>query len=213
MPLLDRVRQPQGERPPEKKQTATTRESTRRRGSKDRPEQEQGSSGDRNRQRRAAQYQELKSLIHTRLFDHIDLGRMAKASEERVSADIAEVTRRILAEEDVLLNAEEKQKVVEEIQHEVFGLGPLEPLLADPTVCDILVNRYDQIYIEREGKLEPSAARFSDDAHLMRIIERILSAVGRRIDESTPLVDARLLDGSRVNVIIPPLALVACLLF
>jgi pilus assembly protein CpaF len=114
---------------------------------------------------------------------------------------------RVLEEERVPLTREERDKVVREVQHEVFGLGPLEPLLQDPTVCDILVNRFDQIYVERAGRIEETSARFKDDFHLMRIIEKIVSAVGRRVDESNPMVDARLADGSRVNVIIPPLAL------
>jgi len=117
------------------------------------------------------------------------------------------LTHRILEQEDVLFNAEEQKALIREIQNEVFGLGPLEPLLQDPEICDILVNRYDQIYVERQGCLELTAERFLDNSHLMRIIERILSQVGRRVDESTPMVDARLADGSRVNVIVPPLAL------
>jgi len=157
--------------------------------------------------KRDAEYQELKSRIHNRLFDHIDLTRFSQVSETRVTQDIAELTRRILKDEDVLLTADERQRVISEVQHEVFGLGPLEPLLQDPHVNDILVNGHGQVYVERRGKLEPTVARFRDDAHLMRIIEKILTQVGRRVDESTPMVDARLEDGSRVNVIIPPLAL------
>lgn len=157
--------------------------------------------------RRSAEYQQLKSRIHNRLFDHIDLTRFSKVSESRVAQDIAELTRRILQEEEALLTADERQRVVSEVQHEVFGLGPLEPLLQDPLINDILVNGHAQIYVERNGRLEVTEARFRDDVHLMRIIEKILTQVGRRVDESTPMVDARLEDGSRVNVIIPPLAL------
>ena len=156
---------------------------------------------------RENEYQELKSRVHNRLFDHLDLSRLPKVSEERIAEDIAALTRRILDEEKTPLTLEERSKIVSEIQHEVFGLGPLEPLLADPTVNDILVNGAHQIYVERAGIIEETIARFKDEAHLMRIIEKILSKVGRRVDESTPLVDARLLDGSRVNVIIPPLAI------
>ena len=152
-------------------------------------------------------YQELKSRVHNRLFEVIDFGRIATVSEERVRADIATATVQILEEEKFLLTLEERDAFVKEIQDEVFGLGPLEPLLQDPTVSDILVNGCEDIFIERRGKLERTVARFRDDAHLMRIIEKIVSAVGRRVDESSPLVDARLEDGSRVNVIIPPLAL------
>jgi pilus assembly protein CpaF len=156
---------------------------------------------------RDALYQDLKSRVHNRLFEVIDFARMSTVSEERVCADIATATVQILEEEKFLLTLEERERFVKEIQHEVFGLGPLEPLLQDPTISDILVNGCDHIYIERRGKLEKTVARFRDDAHLMRIIDKIVSAVGRRIDESSPLVDARLADGSRVNVIIPPLAL------
>jgi len=156
---------------------------------------------------RDALYQDLKSRVHNRLFEVIDFGRMSTVSEDRVCSDIATATIQILEEEKFLLTLEERERFVKEIQHEVFGLGPLEPLLQDPTISDILVNGCDHIYIERRGKLEKTVARFRDDAHLMRIIDKIVSAVGRRIDESSPLVDARLADGSRVNVIIPPLAL------
>jgi pilus assembly protein CpaF len=156
---------------------------------------------------RDALYQDLKSRVHNRLFEVIDFGRISTVSEERVCSDIATATIQILEEEKFLLTLEERERFVGEIQHEVFGLGPLEPLLQDPTISDILVNGCGHIFIERHGKIEKTVARFRDDAHLMRIIDKIVSAVGRRIDESSPLVDARLADGSRVNVIIPPLAL------
>ena len=152
-------------------------------------------------------YQELKSGVHNRLFELIDLSKLGKVSEERVRQDIALATRRILDEQRVLLTLEERERVVTEIQDEVFGLGPLEPLLADPTVSDVLVNGHGKIYVERSGRLERTVARFKDDQHLMRIIEKIVSSVGRRVDELNPMVDARLADGSRVNAIIPPLAL------
>jgi len=156
---------------------------------------------------RDALYQDLKSRVHNRLFEVVDFGRISSVSEERVCTDIATATIQILEEEKFLLTLEERERFVREIQHEVFGLGPLEPLLQDPTISDILVNGSGHIFIERHGKIEKTVARFRDDAHLMRIIDKIVSAVGRRIDESSPLVDARLADGSRVNVIIPPLAL------
>ncbi len=152
-------------------------------------------------------YQELKSGVHNRLFELIDLSKLGKVSEERVRQDIALATRRILDEQRVLLTLEERERVVTEIQDEVFGLGPLEPLLADSTVSDVLVNGHAKIYVERHGRLERTVARFKDDGHLMRIIEKIVSSVGRRVDELNPMVDARLADGSRVNAIIPPLAL------
>jgi pilus assembly protein CpaF len=153
------------------------------------------------------EYQELKSRVHNRLFELIDLMKLSQVSEERVREDIAIATRRILDEQQELLTLEERERVVKEIQDEVFGLGPLEPLLADPTVSDILVNGYDSVYVERRGRLEPTIVRFKDDYHLMRVIEKIVSNVGRRVDEMNPMVDARLEDGSRVNAIIPPLAI------
>jgi len=151
--------------------------------------------------------QELKSRVHIELFEVLDLGKLGEVSEDRARQDVAIATRRILEEEKMLLTFDDRERIVEEIQNEVFGLGPLEPLLQDPHVADILVNGPKSVYVERFGKLEKSSARFKDEAHLMRIIERIVSAVGRRVDETTPMVDARLLDGSRVNAIIPPLAL------
>ncbi len=154
-----------------------------------------------------AAYQELKSRVHNRLFENLDLAKLSKVSEDRIRQDVALATQRILEDEKVLLTLEERDRFVREIQDEVFGLGPLEPLLADPTISDILVNGSGLIYVERRGRLEKTSARFKDDTHLMRIIEKIVSAVGRRVDETTPMVDARLKDGSRVNAIIPPLAL------
>ena len=154
-----------------------------------------------------AAYQDLKSQVHNRLFELLDLSRLGKVSEERVREDVAVATKRVLDDQRVLLSLEERERLVREIQDEVFGLGPLEPLLGDPTVSDVLVNGFDKIYVERHGKLEPTVARFKDNTHLMRIIEKIVSGVGRRVDEMNPMVDARLLDGSRVNAIIPPLAL------
>jgi pilus assembly protein CpaF len=156
---------------------------------------------------RTTPHQDLKSRVHNKLFEYIDFSRLGKASEDRVAADVAAATRRILEEENILLTLQDREQLVREVQHEVFGLGPLEPLLQDPTVCDILVNGYDDVYVERRGKIEKTVARFKDDGHLMRVIEKIVSSVGRRVDEMTPMVDARLDDGSRVNVIIPPLAL------
>ena len=153
------------------------------------------------------EHQELKSRVHNRLFDLIDLSKLSQVSEERVREDIAIATRRILDEQQDLLTLEERERVVKEVQDEVFGLGPLEPLLQDPTVSDILVNGYDSVYVERRGRIEPTITRFKDNAHLMRVIEKIVSNVGRRVDEMNPMVDARLDDGSRVNAIIPPLAI------
>ena len=155
---------------------------------------------------RDVSYQELKSRVHNRLFDYLDLSQLPRVSEEKVTREIGQLARRILDEEQIPLTEEERARIIEEVKHEVFGLGPLEPLLQDPTVCDILVNGPHQIFIERQGRLEKTVARFKDEAHLLKIIERITTSVGRRVDETTPMVDARLADGSRVNAIVPPLA-------
>ena len=152
-------------------------------------------------------WQELKSRIHNALFDYLDLSRIGNLGEEQVQQEVSQATRVLLDEEKALLSLEDRERLIREIQDEVFGLGPLEPLLQDKTVNDILVNGSDSVHVERAGRLEKTVARFKDDAHLMRIIDKIVSSVGRRIDESTPMVDARLADGSRVNVIVPPLAL------
>jgi len=155
------------------------------------------------------EYFELKARIHDRLLDLIDLSVIDKLDRETLSIQIRKIVEKILREEsfNLPLNMAEREKIFTETLDEVLGYGPLEPLLKDPTISDILVNTYKNIYIERSGKLEPTDARFKDDTHLMRIIDKIVSSVGRRIDESTPMVDARLEDGSRVNAIIPPLAL------
>jgi pilus assembly protein CpaF len=153
------------------------------------------------------EYQELKARIHDRLIDMMDLSRLDSVDYTVLQREIGDLVDNILASESVPLNVAERQELVKEIQDEVLGLGPLEPLLEDPTISDILVNCYNRVYIERFGKLEATEVRFKDDAHLMRIIDKIASNVGRRIDESSPMVDARLADGSRVNAIIPPLAI------
>jgi pilus assembly protein CpaF len=154
-----------------------------------------------------ARYQELKAKVHGRLFDVLDLSKSTDMTEEKNGEEVMAATQRILSEEGIALTKEERQRLLRDIKDEVFGLGPIECLLRDETVCDILVNGPHQVYVERAGKMQPTAIRFRDDAHVMRIIERIVSRVGRRIDESNPLVDARLADGSRVNAIIPPLAI------
>lgn len=155
------------------------------------------------------EYFELKTRIHDRLLDLIDLSLIDSLDQDMLRREIRKLVEKILKEEtnSIPLNLSERDKLFIEIQDEVLGLGPLEPFLQDPTVSDILVNAYRQIYIERFGKLEATEARFKDDTHLRRIIDKIVSAVGRRIDESCPMVDARLPDGSRVNAIIPPLAI------
>ncbi|BBO74953.1 type II/IV secretion system protein [Desulfosarcina widdelii] len=155
------------------------------------------------------EYFELKSQIHDRLLDLVDLSILDRVEPDMLKPELRSVVQKILQEDlnTVPLNAEEKEKLFIEILDEVLGFGPLEPLLQDPTVSDILVNTYQQVYVERFGRLEATDVRFKDDEHLRKIIDKIVSAVGRRIDESSPMVDARLLDGSRVNAIIPPLAL------
>jgi pilus assembly protein CpaF len=151
----------------------------------------------------------LKTRIHDRLLSLIDLSLIDSLDEAMLRQEIRRLVERILIEEknSIPLNYNERERLFKEIQYEVMGLGPLEPFLQDPTICDILVNTHKQIYVERSGKLELTEAGFKDDAHLRRIIDKIVSAVGRRIDESCPMVDARLPDGSRVNAIIPPLSI------
>ncbi len=155
------------------------------------------------------EYHEMKAKIHNRLLDLVDLSILDSLDEATLRQEIKKLVEKILGDDgnSVPLNYLEREKLYSEIQDEVLGYGPLEPLMKDPTVSDILVNTHKQIYVERFGKLETTEASFKDDNHLRRIIDKIVSAVGRRIDESSPMVDARLPDGSRVNAIIPPLAL------
>src|SRR6266851_5556199 len=145
------------------------------------------------------EYQELKFTLHRKLLDKINLEALATIDNQRVRAEVRQAVISLIDGEPTLLSSLEKQQISEEVLNEVFGLGPLEPLLEDPTISDILVNTYKQVYVERAGLLEKTNVVFKDDAHLMQIIERIVSAVGRRVDESSPMVDARLADGSRVN--------------
>lgn len=152
-------------------------------------------------------YYELKARVLNELMDSIDLMALDGLDEEELAAEIRRLARNMLDAERLPLNQAEKQRIVKEIADEIIGLGPLEPLMGDPTVSDILVNATKRIYVERHGKLEITPYRFQDDNHLMRVINRIVSSIGRRIDESCPMVDARLKDGSRVNAIIPPLAI------
>ena len=158
---------------------------------------------------RNPQYQALKGRIHQDLLNRLNLERLTSMSKADAEPEIRAVIQELLDRENqrVPLSLFDRENVVQDVMHELFGLGPLEMLLQDPSISDILVNKHSQIYIEREGRIEETDVVFRDDKHLMQIIERIVSAVGRRIDESTPMVDARLQDGSRVNVIIPPLAL------
>jgi pilus assembly protein CpaF len=154
----------------------------------------------------ADSYQALKARIHLALLDQFDLAALDSAGPELRRAEIAGAIERILETEPSPVNDIERRWLVRDIQHEMLGFGPLELLMADPSVSDILVNGYDKVYVERRGKLERTAVTFTDEKHLLRIIDKIVSLVGRRIDESSPMVDARLPDGSRVNAIIPPVA-------
>jgi pilus assembly protein CpaF len=152
-------------------------------------------------------FQEMKARLHRAIITRLDLTKLNTLAADRVRAEVSRLAEGLLLAENVPLSAAERDRLVSEVHHELFGLGPLEPLLADPTVTDILVNAYANIYVERRGKLEKTSISFKDDEHLRRVIERIVSTVGRRIDEAQPMVDARLPDGSRVNAIIPPLAI------
>jgi pilus assembly protein CpaF len=153
------------------------------------------------------EYQEIKGKLHDKLLEVLDLSLLDSLDRQVLRQEISKMVEEILKNETALLNLREKEQLIKEVQDEVLGLGPLEPFLHDPTISDVLVNTHKQLYVERFGKLESTAARFKDEAHLRKIIDKIVSAVGRRIDESSPMVDARLADGSRVNAIIPPLAL------
>ena len=149
----------------------------------------------------------VKATIHRKLIQKLNLDRITEASREEVRREVGSIIEALVVGESTPMNLQERERLVQEVLDEVFGLGPLEPLLADGTVADILVNTHKQVYIERKGMLERTSVQFRDSAHLMTIIDRIVSAVGRRVDESSPMVDARLADGSRVNAIIPPLAI------
>jgi pilus assembly protein CpaF len=151
--------------------------------------------------------QEMKARLHRSIINRMDLTKLGQLNPEQIHAEVGRLVKDILVTEEAPLSAVERERLVDELHHELFGLGPLEPLLADSAISDILVNSPNNIYIERRGKLEKTGVTFKDNEHLMRVIERIVSSVGRRIDEASPMVDARLKDGSRVNAIIPPLSL------
>src|SRR5215204_1330998 len=158
---------------------------------------------------RNAGYQQLKSRIHQDLLNRLNLDRLTRVKREDAEPEIRLLISGMLDRErdKTPLSLYERETLVSDVLHELFGLGPLEMLLQDTSISDILVNRFDQVYVERHGRLEPTEITFKDERHLQQIIERIVSSIGRRIDESSPMVDARLSDGSRVNAIIPPLAL------
>jgi pilus assembly protein CpaF len=148
----------------------------------------------------------VKATIHRKLIQKLNLDRLTEVNREDVRREVTQILEALVVGESTPMNLQERERLAQEVLDEVFGLGPLEPLLADPTVSDILVNTHKRVYVERKGILEMTSVQFRDDIHLMGIIDRIVSAVGRRVDESSPMVDARLADGSRVNAIIPPLA-------
>src|SRR5580700_3559688 len=154
-----------------------------------------------------SEYQQVKADLHRKILDRLDLEKLGRTNSETAREEVLVLIRSSVNSEAVPLSFAERERLAREILDEIFGLGPLEPLLKDHTVSDILVNRFDRVYIERAGKLELTGLSFKDNPHLMQIIERIVSRVGRRVDESSPMVDARLADGSRVNAIIPPLAI------
>jgi pilus assembly protein CpaF len=154
-----------------------------------------------------SEYQQVKADLHRKILDRLDLEKLGRTNSETAREEVLILIRTSVNSEAVPLSFAERERLSREILDEIFGLGPLEPLLKDPSISDILVNRFDRVYIERSGKLEPTGLSFKDNGHLMQIIDRIVSRVGRRIDESSPMVDARLADGSRVNAIIPPLAI------
>src|SRR5499425_859302 len=154
-----------------------------------------------------AEYQQVKADLHRKILDRLDLEKLGRTNSETAREEVLILIRTSVNSEAVPLSFAERERLAREILDEIFGLGPLEQLLKDPSISDILVNRFDRVYIERAGKLETTGLSFKDNQHLMQIIDRIVSRVGPRIDESSPMVDARLADGSRVNAIIPPLAL------
>src|SRR3954471_13794525 len=152
------------------------------------------------------QYLDLKAGVHRKLLNRLNLEALSNVDRARAESEIRTLLTELLAEENTPLSLGERETLFAELIDDVFGLGPLEPLLRDPAVSDILVNTHKNVYVERHGQLDKVAANFQDDRHLLRVIDRIVSAVGRRVDDSSPMVDARLPDGSRVNAIIPPLA-------
>jgi pilus assembly protein CpaF len=155
---------------------------------------------------RRAQYLEVRGTVHRKLLTRLNLEKLATSERSRVEGEIRTLVAQLIAEAGMPLSVGERDAILGDVLDEVFGFGPLEPLLRDKTISDILVNTYKQVFVERKGRLEAVPAAFQDDQHLMRVIDRIVSGVGRRVDDSSPMVDARLPDGSRVNAIIPPLA-------
>src|ERR1700675_2202458 len=146
----------------------------------------------------------VKTAIHRRLIQKLNLDKLTEVNREEVRREVGQILEALVVGESTPMNLQERERLAQEVLDEVFGLGPLEPLLNDPSVSDILVNTYRHVYVERNGLLESTSIQFRDDAHLMSIIDRIVSAIGRRVDESSPMVDARLGDGSALTPILPP---------
>jgi pilus assembly protein CpaF len=180
---------------------------TERRNSKATDTQSPSVSQSAFRKDREGHFHEIKNRLHRTLVERLDTGQLDTMEESLVAAEIRRAVTQLLAEDPFPLNLEERTRLAQELEFEILGLGPLEPLVRDDTISDILVNRFNEVYIERRGRLELTEVYFRDNAHLMKIINKIVSNIGRRIDESSPMVDARLPDGSRVNAVIPPLAL------
>src|ERR1700746_1658306 len=149
-------------------------------------------------------YSAVKTAIHRKLIQKLNLDKLSEIKREDVRREVSQILEALVVGESAPMNLQERERLAQEVLDEVFGLGPLEPLLADPTISDILVNTHQHVYIERNGMLEATSIQFRDEPHLMGIIDRIVCALGRTVDESSPMVDARLADGSRVNAIIPP---------
>src|ERR1700680_4655324 len=154
-----------------------------------------------------SEYQQVKADLHRQILDRLHLEKLGRTTGDSAREEVLVLIRSSVNSEAVPLSFAEREKLSREILDEIFGLGPLEALLKDPTISDILVKRFDRVYVERAGKLEITGLSFKDNQHLMQIIDRIVSRIGRRVDESSPMVDGRLQDGSRVNAIIPPLAI------
>ena len=167
----------------------------------------QGEAGRPSAEQTAVSMSQIKTRVHRRILERLNLSNLDKLDREEVVSAITKVVQDLVAQEQLPLNLGEREQLVRQVVDEIFGLGPLEILMQDPEIADILVNTHDQVFVERHGKLVPTDVRFQDDRHLFQVIDRIVSAVGRRIDDSSPMVDARLPDGSRVNAIIPPLAI------
>ncbi|MCB9853389.1 MAG: CpaF family protein [Phycisphaerales bacterium] len=204
IPTLKVPKQPAPEAQPQAAETSSGESA----GAPKLPASAKAAAGANNKKKdRSDEFYELKTRVHKKLVETLDLAEIGKRNSDDIKEEVRQIIAKLCDDEDVLLNFNEKQQIVTEILNETFGLGPLEAILTDPHVSDILINGPKQVYVERKGRLEKSTCVFKDDAHLMHVIDKIVSSVGRRCDEVSPMVDARLKDGSRVNAIIPPLAI------